>query len=37
VRLRYLPELEFEEDTTYEEARRIDELIARLRVAEEDR
>jgi ribosome-binding factor A len=37
VRLRYLPELEFEEDTTYEQARRIDELIARLPVAEEDR
>jgi ribosome-binding factor A len=30
VRLKYLPELEFEEDTTYEQGRRIDELIADL-------
>jgi len=37
MRLRYLPELEFEEDTTYEQGRRIDELIAGLPVAEEDR
>ena len=28
VRLKYLPELEFEEDITFEQARRIDELIA---------
>ncbi len=31
VRLRSLPELEFEEDATAEEARRIDELITRMR------
>ncbi len=31
VRLKYLPELEFEEDTTYEEAQRIDELLAKAR------
>ena len=37
VRLKYLPELEFEEDTTYEQGRRIDELIAGLHRAEEDR
>jgi ribosome-binding factor A len=30
VRLKYLPELEFEEDMTYERGRRIDELIAGL-------
>jgi len=37
VRLKYLPELEFEEDTSYEQGRRIDELIAGLRQGEEDR
>jgi ribosome-binding factor A len=37
VRLKYLPELEFEEDTTYEQGRRIDELIAGLQPAEDDR
>jgi len=37
VRLKYLPEIEFEEDTTYEQAHRIDELIAGLRPSEEDR
>ena len=37
VRLKYLPELEFEEDTTYEQGRRIDELIAGLHRAEEER
>ncbi len=37
VRLKYLPELEFEEDTTYEHGRRIDELIAGLHRVEEDR
>jgi ribosome-binding factor A len=31
VRLKFLPELEFEEDTTYERGRRIDELLERLR------
>ncbi len=35
VRLKYLPELEFEEDTTYEQGRRIDELIAGLRSHED--
>jgi ribosome-binding factor A len=30
VRLKYLPELVFEEDTSFEEGRRIDELIADL-------
>jgi ribosome-binding factor A len=35
VRLKYLPELEFEEDTTYEQARHIDELIAGLHAPEE--
>lgn len=34
VRLKFLPELEFEEDATAEEARRIDELIARMREEE---
>ena len=37
VRLKYLPELEFEEDTTYEHGQRIDELIAGLRRPEDDR
>jgi ribosome-binding factor A len=37
VRLKYLPELEFEEDTTYEQGRRIDELIAGATDMEEDR
>jgi ribosome-binding factor A len=37
VRLKYLPELEFEEDTTYEHGRRIDELIAGVTEVEEDR
>jgi ribosome-binding factor A len=30
VRLKFLPQLEFEEDATFEEAMRIDELIAKL-------
>jgi ribosome-binding factor A len=30
VRLKYLPELDFEEDTTYEESERIERLIAEL-------
>jgi len=30
VRLKFLPELEFEEDATLEQGRRIDELIAQL-------
>jgi len=30
VRLKYLPDLEFEEDTTYEQARRIDDLLGEL-------
>jgi len=30
VRMKYLPELEFEEDTTYEQAERIEHLIAEL-------
>ena len=34
VRLKSLPELEFEEDATAEEAQRIDELIARMRERE---
>ena len=37
VRLKYLPELEFEEDTTYEQGRRIDELLAGLHPAEDER
>jgi ribosome-binding factor A len=37
VRLKYLPELEFEEDTTYERGRRIDELIAGLHAPDGDR
>jgi ribosome-binding factor A len=37
VRLKYLPELEFEEDTTYEQGRRIDELIAGLHRSEDER
>jgi ribosome-binding factor A len=37
IRLKYLPEIGFEEDTTYEQAHRIDELIAGLRRPEEDR
>jgi ribosome-binding factor A len=36
VRLKYLPELEFEEDMTYEQGRHIDELIAGLHRAEDD-
>lgn len=31
VRVKYLPELEFSEDTTYEHAQRIDELLAQAR------
>jgi len=30
VRMKYLPELEFEEDTTYEQGERIEHLIAEL-------
>ena len=30
VRMKYLPELEFEEDTTYEQGERIEHLIADL-------
>jgi ribosome-binding factor A len=37
VRLKYLPELDFEEDMTYEQGQRIDELIAGLRRPEDDR
>jgi ribosome-binding factor A len=37
VRLKYLPELEFEEDTTYEQGRRIDELLEGLHPMEGDR
>lgn len=37
VRLKYLPELEFQEDTTYEQGRHIDELIAGLHHTEDDR
>ncbi|MDH4111476.1 MAG: 30S ribosome-binding factor RbfA [Actinomycetota bacterium] len=37
VRLKYLPEIEFEEDTTYEQGRRIDELIAGLQRPQDDR
>jgi ribosome-binding factor A len=37
VRLKYLPEIEFEEDTTYEQARRIDQLIAGSRPPQDDR
>jgi ribosome-binding factor A len=36
VRLKYLPELDFEEDMTYEQGQRIDELIAGLRRPEDD-
>ena len=28
--MKYLPEIEFEEDTTYEQAERIEHLIAEL-------
>ena len=37
VRLKYLPDLEFEEDTAYEQARRIDDLIGELPRSEEER
>jgi ribosome-binding factor A len=37
VRLKFLPELEFEEDDTFERAERIDDLIARARHQEQDR
>jgi ribosome-binding factor A len=37
VRLKFLPELEFEEDDTFERAERIDDLIARARHPEQDR
>jgi ribosome-binding factor A len=30
VRMKYLPELEFEEDTTFEQGERIDHLLAEL-------
>jgi len=36
VRMKYLPELEFEEDTTYEHGERIDHLIAELHRKEPD-
>lgn len=36
VRLKYLPDLEFEEDMSYERGQRIDELIAGLHRDEED-
>jgi ribosome-binding factor A len=35
VRLKFLPELEFQEDATLEEATRIDRLIARLNAGNE--
>ncbi|HEX7246504.1 MAG TPA: 30S ribosome-binding factor RbfA [Actinomycetota bacterium] len=35
VRLKYLPELEFEEDASSEQASRIDALIAELHASEE--
>ncbi len=35
VRLKYLPEIEFEEDATLEQAARIDRLIARIDVGDE--
>jgi ribosome-binding factor A len=35
VRLKFLPELEFEEDTSLEEAIRIDRIIDRVRGSEE--
>jgi ribosome-binding factor A len=35
VRLKYLPELAFEEDATLEQAARIDRLIARIDVGDE--
>jgi len=34
--MKYLPELEFEEDTTYEHGERIDHLIAELHRKEPD-
>jgi ribosome-binding factor A len=37
VRLKFLPELEFEEDDTFERAERIEDLIARARHQEQDR
>ena len=36
VRLKFLPELEFEEDTALEEAIRIDRIIDRVRGSEEE-
>ncbi|MEO8475456.1 MAG: 30S ribosome-binding factor RbfA [Actinomycetota bacterium] len=35
VRMKYLPELEFEEDTTYEQSERIERLIAELHPRED--
>ena len=37
VRLKFLPELHFEEDTTIEQAEHIEELIRKLREEERDR
>ena len=37
VRLKFLPELEFEEDDTFERAERIESLIAEARERERDR
>jgi ribosome-binding factor A len=36
VRMKYLPELVFEEDTTYEQGERIDHLIAELHRKEDE-
>ena len=36
VRLKFLPELEFEEDVTFEHAQRIDELLAKLQRSESE-
>jgi ribosome-binding factor A len=36
VRLKFLPELEFEEDVTFERAQRIDELLAKLQRSESE-
>jgi ribosome-binding factor A len=36
VRLKFLPELEFEEDLTFEQARRIDELLEQLHASDRE-
>ena len=36
IRMKFLPELEFEEDVTFEHAQRIDELLAKLQRSESE-